>query len=189
MPTNLAETLEEMGEAQRAPSKTSSKTGLVDLENVGEQVGELSGPGLFFLWRNDTGERIVCDKNMLPIHLSKRVNGKKVFSISNPHITPRVGQLKCYLHPDNENRSYYESIGFPICKKSNLISKFHLEQHMVHRHKVEWSTIQAEQKEDEKREDHKLQNALLEAAIKGVTQTASNVPVSEPRRRRRTKTA
>jgi len=69
--------------------------------------------------------------------------------------------LKCLLHPDNETRKHYDALGFGVCKKSNLVSEFQVDQHMQKKHKAEYKTIQAEIAKKEKDDDRAFQRAML----------------------------
>lgn len=116
-----------------------------------------------------TGEMSLTHNLMLRTQLDKRrPDGSRVFTTNKPKWPVARGTMKCYLHPDDPNRSYYDSIGFPVCQKSNLTSAFQVKRHMQKRHPMEWQAIEDQRKEkvdDEKRaEDREFRSALFSLA-------------------------
>ena len=146
----------------------------------------VTSAGHVYVWDRRTHERSAVNMNMLPAQLKKRhPDGTPVFTIQKPQVEPRRGTLCCLLHPTDPNRALYDEFGLPHCRKSNLTSPYMVEQHMAHRHKNEWATIQREKAETEKRQERerteKHQHDLV-AAMAG--RVAGSEPV-EPRTRGR----
>ena len=130
-------------------------------------VTELKSAGYVKLWNSKTGELSLTNRNMLRSQLSKRnEDGSFVFTTVEPGIKSYRGKLKCALHPGDPNRSVYDEMGFPICLKSNLTSKYQVRRHMQKRHPSVWEAIEEERKEKEKDEEKKLRHSLLKSAKK-----------------------
>jgi len=125
--------------------------------------------GYVYIYDTRTGDRSVCNRNMLKQHLEKkRTDGSLVFTVVDPHITQKRGRFKCLLHPEGPNREHYDELGLPVCRKSNLTSPFQVARHMRKRHPVEWETIEEERKTAERieeREDRRVQREMLSLAI------------------------
>ena len=129
--------------------------------------------GRVFIYDTKTGERSEILVTMLPQALrKKRADGLSVFTDVKPDFEPVRGKLKCPLHPDGPNRKYYDTLGLPICMKSNITAPFHVMRHMKSRHKVEWGIIEQAKKdvEEAKRkaeriEDREFQQYLMDKAM------------------------
>ena len=125
--------------------------------------------GRTFIYDTVTGERSEVLVTMLPQHLRKRRrDGSQVFTEIKPAFEPARGNLKCMLHIDDPDRKHYDTLGLPICGKSNLTAPFHVMRHMEKRHKMEWNIIQTDRKnaeEDtrkaERQEDREFQQKLM----------------------------
>ena len=127
-------------------------------------VGSLESAGYTYIYDSKTGQRSLTNNNMLRTQLEKkRPDGSRVFTVRKPDFEPAAGALKCLLHPDQPSRPHFDALGMPTCRKSNLTSSFQVEQHMAHRHKVEWATIKHEQAEVEKAEQRDFQRAIMSA--------------------------
>ncbi len=110
----------------------------------------LKSAGYTYIYNRKTGERSITNNNMLPTQLKKKnEDGSYVFTLSKPEFKPKRGTLKCMLHAEDPNRAHYDELGFPTCKKSNLVSPFQVSMHMQKRHKAEWAALQQEKKEKE----------------------------------------
>jgi len=131
---------------------------------------ELESAGWVYLYDMETGERSLCNRNMLHQVLKFTRNGKRVFTTQKPNITPSRGTLKCLLHPDHPERPHFDELGLPTCKKANLRSPYQVELHMQKRHKAEWAAIQRERqdaKERDERERQDRRDAVMAAALSG----------------------
>ena len=123
--------------------------------------------GVMPIYDIKTGERSFTSTNLLPYQLKKLgEDGQRMFSL-RPMVDPPVRVLhRCPLHPD-ERKPEYDAWGLPPCSKANLTSPLQVEQHMRHRHKVEWATIEKERERLEKEEDRALQRQIAQAAVAG----------------------
>jgi hypothetical protein len=125
-------------------------------------VKSIDSAGYAPIYDTQTGERSLTNKNMLRAQLGKkRPDGTPYFTTKNPNIKPKTGTLKCMLHPDDPNRGYYDELGLPVCRKSNLTSPYQVKRHMQKRHPSAWETIEEEIRKTEKEEDRKLQRSLI----------------------------
>lgn len=128
---------------------------------------KMQSAGYVYIYDTRTGDRSVCNRNMLPAHLGKkRPDGSLVFTTAKRLPTPRGGTLKCMLHPDNPNRYHYDALGLATCPKANLTSPYQVQRHMQKRHKMEFATIKEEQDREEKARNLKMQEAILKKASK-----------------------
>lgn len=140
-------------------------------------VGKIKEPGVVAIYDTRTGERSLTSRHMLNLQLSKmREDGSLAFSKEPPRdtrghaIEPKRGKLKCMLHPDDPNRTLYDSWGLTTCTKDCLPSRQEVKSHMQRRHKREWATIEEDRLERQQEKDRKLQEAILVAAARGQAQ-------------------
>ena len=141
--------------------------------------------GYIYIYDTVTHEQSITNRNMLVSQLEKkRPDGTRVFTTVRPKEPPKRGTLKCYLHKDQPERAHYDAIGLAVCSKSNLPSQYMVEQHMEHKHRVEWATISAERAAQEKAEDRAFQRALMaRVGTEGASPRAAEKPPT-PRRKR-----
>jgi len=129
---------------------------------------EVKSAGWVYIYDTRTGDRSLCNRNMLPQHLrKKREDGSKVFTTVDPGFRPPQGTLKCMLHKDSPDRAHYDELGLATCTKDNLKSKYQVIRHMQKRHKMEWETIEQERKDIEKDEDRMFQRLMMNKAMTG----------------------
>ncbi len=174
-----------VGQAEKAPEPGTMK--VRDILNVGDEnletpmvVKSLTSAGYRWMYDTVTGERSLTNLNMLPAQLKKqREDGTPVFTIQKPAVAPRQGTRKCLLHKDDPDRVHYEEMGFKECPKANLPSPFMVEQHMAHRHKIEWATIQQERQKRREDEQWALQRLILQQAA-GIAAANKPEPVEVP---------
>ena len=164
---------ERMRDAVVAAEPGTLKRGqAIDSEDeMGMSAAALTSAGWVYVYDTVTGERSVCNKNMLARQLQKvRKDGTFIFTTTPPKKAPRRGTLKCLLHPDGENREHYDELGFPTCRKANLTSPFQVSRHMQKRHKMEWAAIEAERQAAEKQAEREFQERILSmaAGAKGI---------------------
>jgi len=158
---------ERMRDAVVAAEPGTLKRGqAIDSEDeMGMSAAALTSAGWVYVYDTVTGERSVCNKNMLARQLQKvRKDGTFIFTTTPPKKAPRRGTLKCLLHPDGENREHYDALGFPTCRKANLTSPFQVSRHMQKRHKMEWAAIEAERQAAEKQAEREFQERILSMA-------------------------
>ena len=150
--------------AEEAIVEDSAKEG--DLVNrpsadnpLGMRVDEVLSAGHVWVYDIRNGDRSRINRNNLQVQLGKLdpETGKRVFTTDKNYPgmpDPVVGQYKCILHKDSPDREKYDQQGFPVCRKSNLMSPSEVENHARNRHQQEWRQIQeARQRErDDRRE-------------------------------------
>jgi len=128
----------------------------------------LTSAGHVYIYDTLTRERSVTNRNMLLAQLRKlRADGTRVFTTVKPDRGPVRGILTCRLHSSRPERAHYDTMGFAVCPKSNLPSEFQVQQHMAHRHRVEWATIEQERTQAERDEERVFQRSLITLAAKG----------------------
>ena len=133
------------------------------------QAERIQDTGKVPVWDNRTGQKSMIqygdDGRMLAYQLRKRrpEDGSLAFTDKDPGIKLKVGTLLCPLHKDGPNRDHYDTLGFPICNKSNLPNQTQVDQYMNHRYKVENLTIEKEKAEYERQEDRNMQKKMIQA--------------------------
>ena len=159
---------EEILAAEDAKYGSLNQGDTFEADGVGSMtVTELAYGGYKYVYDNVTGERSLCNENMLPAQLKKkRADGSRVFTTAPTGIVPVRGKIKCLLHADAPDRKHYADIGFSECRKDNLVSDKSLKDHMKHRHSAEWATILEERADADKREDREYQRTILEQIAK-----------------------
>jgi len=164
--------IEEMvREAKTFDAPTEATTNPIVHEGDAEQpapmtITELSKRQWAYIYDTQTGESSLCNVNMLRQKLGqKRTDGSFVFTTVKPKIKPQRGSLKCMLHADDPKREYYDKLGLPTCKKSNLTAPYMVEQHTKKRHPQEWAIIERERLQKEKDEDRAFQKAFMAQAL------------------------
>ena len=146
---------EEMLRATKAPEPGDLKVGSTVKSEEDKKlphltVNELTSAGWSYIWNTETGDRSLVNNNMLLQKLKlSRPNGSRVFATVNPNIKAVRGYNKCWLHADDPNRELYNSMGLPVCPKSNITSPFQVRQHMMKKHKEEFAAIE-QQRNDQK---------------------------------------
>jgi len=144
-------------------------------------VNQISSAGYVWIWSTETGEQVPCLYYRLGQVLRQKLpTGKYRFSTIDPGIRPHRGTIKCMLHKDSPNREYYDTLGFPVCRKSNLTNPYQLKMHMQRRHPQAWATIEQERTEKEKDEDRKLQRAILASLDERGKSEEQPMPAPEP---------
>jgi hypothetical protein len=123
--------------------------------------------GVHRIYDIKTGAMSLTSRNMLPAQVKKLgADGQRMFTHIKPAYEPAPGQHKCHLHADERaQHPEYDEWGLPLCPKANLTSPLQVEQHMRHRHRVEWETIKRQKEEAEKAEERQLQRDIAKAAI------------------------
>ena len=176
-------TVELMEEAEAAPEPGNFNRRQVihspsDTFPADVQVASLESAGYVYVYDTETAERSIINRNMLETQLSKlRPDGTRFFTTVKPTFEPQRGTLKCLLHKDDPERGQYDSWGFPVCNKSNLVSEFQVNRHVQIRHRMEWQTIYDERERKEKEEERDFQRQLLGLATQ--TRAATQGPGSD----------
>jgi hypothetical protein len=130
-------------------------------------IQSIESAGYLYIWDTLTGERSITNRNMLPTQLQKRrEDGSRVFSTQPVKSKVAPGKHRCRLHKDDPEWPLFEAMGFRSCKKATLVSPMEVRNHMEHRHKTAWKTIESMRIDREKQEDRQLQRTLIEAVTK-----------------------
>src|SRR3972149_5218452 len=66
------------------------------------------------------------------------------------------------------SRGAYDAMGLPSCRKNNLPNLFQVEQHMAHRHRVEWATIQRLEEREAAEAQRSYQRTIQETLMAGM---------------------
>jgi hypothetical protein len=137
-------------------------------------VTRVKDEGLVTIYDKRTGEASLALKYMLRTLLAaKNPDGTFRFTAEPPKVSFKGGgTYKCLLHPDDPNRAVYDTLGFPVCKKSNLTSPYMVKKHMKSRHPTVWGAIEDERKEKERQEDRELQRTIISQAKPKETEKA-----------------
>ncbi len=147
--------------------------------------------GSAWVWHTQTYKAVPVNLNMLPDQLRKKdEDGKLLFTVYGPEddrspikgLYPVKGIQKCLLHPGSEQRTYYNTLGLPVCPKSTIASPFEVTVHMEVKHPRSWAGIEQRREQAEKADDRKFQRELLGMAATGNAPVApaSDAPQNGP---------
>lgn len=130
-------------------------------------VKEMTDAGYVWIYNTQTGEQIPCLYYMVPakLRIKNKETGAFQFTTNDPGFRPKMGTLKCMLHPEGPNREHYDEMGLRTCKKSNITNNHQLRQHMIRKHKQEWEAIQEEIKQREREEDRAMQKLMMAGVL------------------------
>lgn len=169
--TEQADLMEAMRNAERVNDPSSTQKGDMiqgDGNTPLSAVSAVSGAGHLKVYAINTqdgkkdGDVSIINANMLPTQLKKRRDsGELAFTALDPGVRPLSGELKCRLHPDDNERETFDEMGLATCHKANIRNKYELNRHMQHRHKQEWGAIEDLMKQKERDEDREFQRALM----------------------------
>ncbi len=108
--------------------------------------------------------------------------GRPVWSLDPVDVPIKRQQLKCLLHPENDERDYYNSIGLGevICRKSNFASRLAVRQHMNGRHKQEWALIREEERFSRENEQSTQVERLVKALAPQLSQAEVEAVDNDP---------
>lgn len=128
------------------------------------QTSDPSSRGTVRIYNVETG----LPSQVLPYMLAKKLSPNKITGKVEWSMTPTkpyfVGTTKCLLHEEHPRRKEWDSIGLAgtTCRKSNITSEFELRQHMLHRHRVEWSVMEEAREREEKDEERAFRRMQME---------------------------
>lgn len=186
-PPTVVEVIQQGGEASPAPGLETGLTGTPQMGLTNDfkapmTLTTISDPGHIYIYNRYTGDRQVCNINMLPAKLRNRVNsnkdpnyGKLVFTVVDPGFRPKQGTGKCWLHTEGEWRALADEWGLAVCPKSNIVSTFEIREHMKNKHTRNFEAIDDHRKELERQEDREERKSLLKAIA--ANQEAGRAPV------------
>jgi hypothetical protein len=121
----------------------------------------ISSAGRVMTYHTATGEPTPCNRNMLLSHLRKRLpDGRPAYTLDDPGFRPRLGNVKCMLHPD-VRRPEYDDYGFPVCTSAHLRNVYQMRRHMKHRHGDVFDAIEHMEQERRRDEERQFQRELL----------------------------
>lgn len=143
-----AELLEMISKAEEAAEPGDQRGRIVskDTEDTfASGISTVTSAGYVTIYDTKSGVSSLTNRNMLPAQLKKKYeDGTRIFTVTKPRVKLIQGTLLCYLHSDRPERAKYAAMGLPACKKSNLVASYHLDSHMKHRHKQEWTLLENE---------------------------------------------
>lgn len=144
-------------------------------------VSSIESAGYSYIYDTRTGAPSLTNNNMLRQQLGKtRDDGSKVFTTLDPGIRPPRGKLRCPLHAESENRAHYDSLGLPVCKKSNIPTPYAVDRHMRNRHPDEWQILEFEKKQKVDEERRQFQEAVFGKMIPAAMDTPPTPTVQGP---------
>lgn len=139
--------------------------------------------GYVKMYRTDTGEECLTNRNMLLTQLRKKhpedhpMAGQRVFSLERVEVSKvKREEHTCMLHPESPQRAAFDDLSLPYCRKSNLVSAFEAQQHMQNKHPREWAVIESMRRDAERQEDRQFQKSILDLATSG--KAVGNAPDS-----------
>lgn len=121
------------------------------------------------------GEEIQIPRSLLTQTMEKKLpDGRPMFTAYKDRAPKfKMGQVKCFLHRDSEERQILTEIGITkLCPAGNLASLHSKRIHAQHRHRQEWEPYQewlAAQSEQENRDRQDRQLEATLAIARGVT--------------------
>ena len=138
----------------------------------------MKSAGYVWVYNRQDGRRVLCNRDMLRTQLMKPmldergsvIPGTRAFTTRKEEAPkPYVGTWNCYLHKDDPNRVKWESMGFPICPKNHIPNKMQVEQHMRHKHTIEWAGMEKDVVEIKEAENLKFQRKMLETLAEKIS--------------------
>lgn len=144
-------------------NSTSSELFSVADSEVG---GAVEGGG-FKVTKSQSDKVTIYDRKGEPSEVLVYMLAKKLsqgFTLQ-PTAERVVGTLKCYLHPESDERAAVDAAGLRgrECRKANLLTDWDRELHMVRKHKQEWAAISRYRDRMAAEEDRAMQRTQAEA--------------------------
>ena len=132
-------------------------------------IDSLEGSAYLVVYHRRTREPSVIHQNSLRTVIQKvdPQTGELAFTLTKPTKAPYRGTLKCFLHKDDPDYQYYQSMGLPTCPKANLPNDYNRNLHMQRKHKSAYNVIQEERHMKEQAEEKEFRRLLLAQASKG----------------------
>ncbi len=163
------------------PPKTAERAQQIrDLKN---QIGSLSGPDVADIVFQESsppkqmqwvysmldGQPIEVPVKRLETVLSQTLpDGGYMFTAREEDApTYRLGEVKCFLHPDSPERETLDTIGLAgaVCHSEHLASAYSRRKHAENRHKGSWATYQEWLQEQKEAVVSDRQERQLEATL------------------------
>ena len=148
-------------------------------------IQTIEGDDYYWVWHTQSYKAVPVLRDMLQAKLEETTaEGHPTFTVFGPEhdLSPIKGRYpvrgihKCLLHPDNDHRAYYDTLGLPVCTREGIPSPFQVTQHMTHKHAQEWKGMVEKRAADEKAEEREFQRSLISLASSGI---APGAPASE----------
>lgn len=150
-------------------------------------MGEMETAGYVYVYDKLTGERSLCNKNMLVSQIRKTNDAGEYIFITYPPknpdgtlLKPWRGSTLCMLHPDGPDRKEYDRMGLPVCHSAKLASEYEMESHMKGKHKREWGAIEDIRTRIVDEEERQVRHALINANVSASVQDAPLKSVAAP---------
>ncbi len=161
----IQEMVQMIEKAQQAPSAGAS----VEVVHKGDEnvpvpmiAHRQSEAGYVFIYDTRTGEQSRANRNMLlQLLKAKRADGSTLYTTIKPAVEVKRGEMKCTLHETNPQRTRFNELGLPICRKANLTSPYMVMQHMMKRHPTAFKLLEEERIENERLDEKALRAELL----------------------------
>lgn len=166
-----AQTVEERAEVARNLRDAARQALGVENERKEWEITDASPRRkLYVLYSMIDGSEIRVPKFIFDSAISRRIPGsnKYLFTAFREQAPQhRVGEVKCFLHPESPEREVLAEIGiYGECPKANLTNLQSKRVHAQHRHKTEWEAYQefiSVQREEETREWQRQQAEAFSA--------------------------
>jgi len=148
-------------------------------------IVEQRGGKYYQMWHAEDGTERLIHVNLMNGVLKMRFNerhepllhgrrGGRIFVFDRPTHRPREMVNFCRLHPNDPDRSDWDLMGLPVCKKP-LANPYEVDRHMQKKHSTAWGTIERERTKLERDEDRKAQHVMMQA----IGRTAAPTPPTE----------
>ena len=128
------------------------------------------------------GEPIPMSRNIAEVAIKKRYKGGGYLFTDKQEEAPeyKLGNVKCFLHPDSPERAVLEEVGMAskVCHSEHLASLYSKRIHAQRRHKDEWAAFSEYRAEMENREWKDRQEKQLQATL-ALAGMAANKPALE----------
>ncbi len=117
----------------------------------------------------EDGRPVTIPEYYLPAVMTKTLDDGRYMFVADAKDAPeyKMGEVKCFLHPDSPMREIVEAVGLGAikCQKSTLASDYAGTIHGEHRHRQEWGAVAKHLKEEKEakaiaRQDEQLQATL-----------------------------
>ena len=176
MPTDLVDLLQEVEQQEASePGQFEDFLNRPIPENKVDETTEEVPFGMTALQLKSAGWSLVYhrkDRDPRPVNNNMRrqvletkdAEGNLVFQANKPTQAPFRGKLRCRLHSKDDQRADWDEMGLSTCGKSNMNNLFDVRQHMLHKHKIEWATIEERRLRIEREEDRAMQQRILTLA-------------------------
>lgn len=140
------------------------------------------------LYSMETGEPISIPAYMVEGVMQRRLAGGGYAFTSEPAKAPeyKLGDVKCFLHPESPDRHILQEIGlgYAFCPAAHLPNDYEKRIHAQHRHRKQWEAYQhhlnsQKQKQQEERQERQVEATLAMARAAGGSPVATAEPAIE----------